>query len=613
MFGGVQVATSWICLYSEAALSGAFPVFAVTIDFVKMYNCICPRMAGKIASYMGLDNHSVEQLLLPIARSVGYWRLTGHACSPTIHTQRGLPQGLSTSVCLADLIVATLLWHTSHIPNTKPIAYVDDLSFCSGDLGSFRTVVRKIRRFSDTFALGISDEKTVLWGTEEATLRDCAQEWGYSYTNAPSLLGADWPTSSKARAPHVKELKRLDKAKERLIRLRHLPSHVSIKASALVCGILSLLSYVNVPSVLPFFALRSYVRAALGISGGSPEVVFRILTSTPLDPVEAWTLANLRLWHAVSRLPRGKLVLERVLVKKTKGRLGSLVKALAKRGVNLTAEALEWGEDTLHLSRPWCVFKQKWRELCNQHALTSLAVRRPKYAGLENLNWKLHRSYLKACSPYNAMTLLRIWSGCPMTRVLRHKWNSTNSPTCPCGADWQSLTHLMWDCGLVRGRPRLSEDPSLPMYRRASLLCEWGADSFALIEWKVSCKWAICVLNQAFSWEDSRPRVAPNLSIGRGHLLERSLDSKIVFCVKCHVSRVPDQYRHIASKPCKNPDASTYREGDEKEEGAHKLSLVIKAWKVASARPAWVCVRCEKFRWANSCRSLGERCVPSHS
>ena len=82
------MAASWICVFTEATLVNAFSVYGPTVDFVKLYNSICPKLAGQVAKLQGLSDKTVDQLLLPILASYGYWRLGEHACAPTIHTER---------------------------------------------------------------------------------------------------------------------------------------------------------------------------------------------------------------------------------------------------------------------------------------------------------------------------------------------------------------------------------------------------------------------------------------------------------------------------------------------------------------------------------------------
>ena len=83
------------------------------------------------------------------------------------------------SVLMAECLVAQLFnyYCGSAIIPCKGIllsvivAYVDDLNFLVSDPLVLIRVVRLIREYTDDMALALSDEKTILWGSDEKSLK----------------------------------------------------------------------------------------------------------------------------------------------------------------------------------------------------------------------------------------------------------------------------------------------------------------------------------------------------------------------------------------------------------------------------------------------------------
>ena len=136
--GGVLVAVSGIAYVTELSLIGAVDVFGISVDFEKMFNMLSGLVAAEVAAYMGLSFPSIIDLLAPVACAIGTWKLPMSAAPNPFGTTRGLPQGMATSVLLAELAISPVLWRiTRSLPEVTVCAYVHEGQrtpiACSGD------------------------------------------------------------------------------------------------------------------------------------------------------------------------------------------------------------------------------------------------------------------------------------------------------------------------------------------------------------------------------------------------------------------------------------------------------------------------------------------------
>ena len=156
-------------------------------------------------------------------------------------------------------------------------------------------------------------------------------------------LGADWHVMPGCQPTHEKELQRIAKARDRLIRTAHLPMHITKKALLISCSCSSLLDYVNPPSFRYALNLRSVARKAIGLSFGAPEIVYNCLCSSALDPLERAVLSALKLWVTIAQDRQLRDVLRPVKLRRSVGRLGYIWRQFNRRGWLLDVEHCEIG------------------------------------------------------------------------------------------------------------------------------------------------------------------------------------------------------------------------------------------------------------------------------
>ena len=532
---------------------------------------------------MGLSQESMDQILLPLTSARGAWRVPHNTPVPLRKPSRGMPQGLASSVVLAELFLSLVLWKISYLPTSTMVSYVDDLNIACHDAHTLCLVIMILKQFAADFCVVISSDKTVVWGTDEVELRRIAEAHDLSYADIAPALGMEWSTSAQAQPTYSEEIGRIEELKQRLKRVPHLPSPLHVRIQAVDLGCLSLLDFSPLPCVKALQPIKLMVKRALGHVHEAPEILFNAATTNTLDPYGRWFVAALRMWVLFRKDSDGKVILNDLNMKRRHSRLVCLVLFCKKWGWVLTPQSLS-ATVSIDLTKPWETIRPP-----------ALKKRRPiLFEGICELNVKQHRKLLRSLSSYQGSVMLRIWGGCALTRAHRNTIDPSVSAACDCGHESQSLSHLLYECPCV---------PAPPLHIRAwsqreacfasALLCPPLPQVQELATWREVCMRAIAVLT--------------NLTIGDSHVdwknheVTSDMSLSVVFCVKCMVSRSIRDHRHIAAKPCPGEMlGNTCAEGDYIRHSGHILRCKMATWKSSSLRPKLCCVLRPFSCWPSS-------------
>ena len=447
---GALAAVADLNVEAECTLHGYREVWAFTADFSKLYNTQSLQVCLKVAELMGLDLSSVPLLWRPLAFAKGCWRLPQDSVSPFRMHSRGLPQGMATSVILSELCVAAFLWRLHAIVNVKTICYVDDLNVIASSRDTMMRAYELLESFTQDLSLSLAHSKTKFWGTYPTMLKQEATRKGVAQVDVLCALGLEWPLTATVKPDYKKEMMRISHCRERLKRLAHLPALPSVKLQAIVTGCLSLLSFSVLPESKHVTGLRVSVRHAMGQPHGSPEILFHVLNRTSADPLYTWIVACIRLlktWYET--MPVHSLALLRSK-KALCGRTSAFLRWAKRANWTIKHNYLEvTGCGFIRLSRVWSEVREEIRETYRRSMMAAVVKRRPLlYEGLRDLNHKEHRKFISSLSPHSASLILRVWSGAAMTASHAHTVGARDAPTCECGAERQTVKHLVFDCRL---------------------------------------------------------------------------------------------------------------------------------------------------------------------
>ena len=176
--GGVFRACASLAWETECSLLG--PRMGISVDFTKMFNMMSAQVAIQAGLFMGLQPEYAEKLLVPFRIASGVWRLPHNAAPMPFRSGRGLPQGMSTSVLLAELAISPLVWRVSRgLPDVSIWAYVDDLNMITCQRDKLDRIVRYLREFEGDFSLSLSLAKTKVWTSDPSLNEAIALQTGF--------------------------------------------------------------------------------------------------------------------------------------------------------------------------------------------------------------------------------------------------------------------------------------------------------------------------------------------------------------------------------------------------------------------------------------------------
>ena len=146
---------SWMC---ECAALDLRKVLGLRIGLEKMLKILRTQVAILIATYLGLSVHNAMDVGNPILNARGVWRLPGNALPELVVNSRGLPQGMTSSVLLAELAISLVLWKLHLL---LLWSYVDDLNLAARAREKPMEALAIFREFEHNVSLSTSDEECV--------------------------------------------------------------------------------------------------------------------------------------------------------------------------------------------------------------------------------------------------------------------------------------------------------------------------------------------------------------------------------------------------------------------------------------------------------------------
>ena len=595
--GGIEVATAVMNTHVEKVLGRLGHSWCVSVDFGKLFNTISVEVVEAVVGLMGLEPTCAEGALCFLRNSKGVWRLPQNGIGPWRKYARGLPQGMSTSVTFAEVFLSLLLWRVKYIVPSVCISYVDDLTFQTDTRDRLNLVLKLLCDFVRDFSLNLSMSKTQVWGTHVAQIGQVAQEWGLNSSDCLVALGMEWALHPQGTPSYKKENHRVELCKERLRRLQHLPASITTKLVAAKVGCLSLLTYGPAPSRAVYSGVLGPLKKALALPYAAPEVLLVLLPTSPLDIDLLWIMGLLKLLVIGITHASGAEVWEAVPQGRRHSRFATLKKQIAKMGWAIELPVLKMpGFNDIRLDRPWSSVRDKVMESFTLRAIRKLEERRPlSYGGLSTISRKAHRKLLDKMPPYRAMTLVKVWTGCAMTRAHKHTVGGEESAMCPCGIAEQTVYHLLYVCPLSPTcTPSASLWSLLPPASSSSLLFLSYLPQWLIPVWHDVCNRAVDILSQ-----QQAPR--PTLFDWKNHVVTLSHDAQYAFCIRCLVVRKSRDHKFIASSECSGQlFGNDCCEGDYIKVGGHLARCMFRSWKRAASRPKMLCVLCGKEWWPSS-------------
>ena len=316
------------------------------------------------------------------------------------------------------MCISVVLWKLEKIVDPLLVSYVDDINIICDCPNKLDRCLRIVDQYLKDFSLDLSKEKTQVWGIVSLTVQEIAERWQLATKPVLESLGAEWALYPSAKITYKRELNRIVEAKDRLRRISHLPAKVTTKASAIVVGALSLLSYVPTPELARFVGVRSFVRRALSQMHGSPEILLYGIFSAPIDPEMCWVIGCFRLWHFWANSEDAHF-LARVSHRRRHSRVAALFKWAHKNSwVFHEDHFLSPRGEYFRNASPWNELRRRLIRELRLLALERVGRRRSElYEGIQDTNRKQHSRLLNQLPPHSASLTIRIWTGSAMTNA----------------------------------------------------------------------------------------------------------------------------------------------------------------------------------------------------
>ena len=605
--GGVLHAVMQMAYWTEVVLNSVTPVYAFSLDLSMMFNMLSTNVSGLIAKAAGLDEDTIRSLTWPLRCSKSIWKLPSNVVNPVVASERGLPQGMASSVLLAELNVACLVKKLHACLPRVTIVYVDDINVIAFSLADARKSLEIVVDFVRTFRLSLSLMKSALWGNDWAGLRALEATYGISPVHSLEALGATWQLTPRHKMEYIKEDARIRRVCERLLRISHLPAHVNVKAQVTSSTALAILDFLATSLKRHLQPLRHLVRKALNMKHGAPELVYNLPVSGMLDPMDRGYLSLLRMWIQAYNVPQFRDSLMSGHLSAKGGRLAAAYQESRDRGVTIDGDTITVGtlpgSPQFRLWAGWQAIRKNLVRSLKDLAFANLQARRPdKFGGDLKVAWKTMSRELARHSRYDAATLMKIWTGAIMNASHRHTLDPSVSPMCRCGEGEENLLHMMWRCPFrVRNRPfDLEWWADLPPASSMSLILTSVATPSLIADWRRVCKWALLVLQRRVDLDELPPPPPREPQDQNGHCVIVREDLGYVWCGKCFIARKSRDRVFLTNRECKKIHDMPTGEGQYTMSGTHLVRIWLTPWKRSSWRPRATCTKCGLQQWATS-------------
>ena len=143
-----------------------------------LQNCARQSVPRLLLKLLGsLSEEFAIELMKPCRSARSFWRVPRDtAAAPTRH-QRGLAQGLASSVLLSEFFVSIFLRRLQRCVNIGSVCYVDDVSVVATNRSALESALDLLGKFALDFKLVSSGGKTELWGQEGMNYRRWQRRW----------------------------------------------------------------------------------------------------------------------------------------------------------------------------------------------------------------------------------------------------------------------------------------------------------------------------------------------------------------------------------------------------------------------------------------------------
>ena len=462
-------AASEVLLRIECAKQQNASCVGLSIDLAKFFDSVPTKAVSCFLHHAGVDYGTsmiVQQLVEGMKRR---WRLPGRILSSYIKTSRGLAQGCTLSVMLANVIVSTLLKFVLRDIESSVFAcaYIDDLIFLTDDPHLLNLVWERLNSFTNVIGLRINKSKTFVFATraEQHALWQLSGTPGNLqiksvFTYLGVLIAAGPPSQADQTEIVKKASEHSEKSSKRLGRIKALPlapPQRSLLIGAAVTAGLMYAPWLWTWTAVQWSSYKTMVLAAIsGHASTHPRaarevLLFLLHRGHRLDHNVALADASAR-WLSVMHgqdpdrlieVWHGGAVVDGVVT--------TLRQHILKCGLTetsyltwQTARSDEFDMVSAFAKHTRAKVWHLWREHLRAHLWQSLMLRRPVFQGIDQVHRRRTLKFYNTLTPRDKGVMRALLADGLLTRT---RWfKDLADQLCPaCGVP-ESPAHVLWHC-----------------------------------------------------------------------------------------------------------------------------------------------------------------------
>ena len=451
-----------------------------SLDISKCFDTLPSCAIEEILTLTGIDQTVAARIQQMVTGMRRRWRLPGRCLSRHIEVQRGLPQGCSLSVLVANLYMSLLVHHIMENSQgrTEVSAYCDDVLVMARTPEDVWSAWAKVEQFAKTMQIAINVKKSFAFSTDPDVT--CLWKQGAAPGNLQTVtcfkyLGVYIDTTMEQVEQQEVADAHLQKAKSSLSRVKALP--MGLEQRSQIAAASTMMSLTFAPwgwtwSVSQWKAMRNQVMAAIQGSmrrkaRAAAEVMFTVLvkghrvepTMATATSAMAWLLHLCR--HEPDRMQTiGAALMQQQMAKG--GMIAQLMQKISACGLTMT-RPWRWQAETgevfdievelggNNMQRTW----HKWRECLRAQTYSNLVRRRPVYEGIHGLCRKRTlKLYNKLDTPQDQGIFCTMLLDSMLTRA--RIFAGEEEQRCDLCLVQESVQHVLWECPRWQGHRHLS-------------------------------------------------------------------------------------------------------------------------------------------------------------
>ena len=217
-------------LHIDNAFAGGSQLFGISIDLVKMFDTLPWSAADQILCLWGVPASVRLMWMRHFQHSKAHYKVSGGFYSAARDGKRGLPQGDSLSVALANGIMTAIAFGLAQAyPEDESMMaslYIDDLHIVSTSPSQLAGIVAVVEEITQSLGMSLSMKKSQVWTTCHATSKKWTAEGtpcGLQQTHSFRILGAHYHLRGPRTAQADNKAALLTMTRQRCRRVSTLP------------------------------------------------------------------------------------------------------------------------------------------------------------------------------------------------------------------------------------------------------------------------------------------------------------------------------------------------------------------------------------------------------